>query len=49
MSTTLAIESLFENNIREPSKLGEGTDIGATTLLIESTEGFADGDILYVG
>lgn len=49
MATTLAIESFSENNMRERSKLSEGADIGATTLLVESTEGFADGDIIYVG
>lgn len=49
MPTTLAIESFSDNNIRERSKLSEGADIRATTLLFESTEGFTEGDIIYVG
>ncbi|MFI2837544.1 phage protein Gp36 family protein [Mycolicibacterium sp. PDY-3] len=49
MSTTLAIESFSENNIRERSKLSKGADIGDQVLVFESTEGFAPDDIVYVG
>lgn len=49
MSTTLAIESFSENNIRERSKLSEGAEVGAQVLAFENTQGFESGDIIYVG
>lgn len=49
MPTTLAIESFSDNNIRERSVLSVGAAAGDSNLTLASTEGFANGDIIYVG
>jgi len=49
MPTTLAIESFSDNNIRERSVLAVGAAEGDQNLTMASTEGFANGDIIYVG
>jgi phage gp36-like protein len=49
MSTTLAIESFNETNLRERTTLTGGAVEGAAVLTVASTQGFAPGDIIYVG
>lgn len=49
MSTTLAIESFNETNLRERTSLTTGASAGDTELLVDSTQGYGAGDIVYVG
>ena len=49
MSTTLAIESFSEINIKERTELLEPAAVGDTVVNFVSTAGYADGDILYIG
>lgn len=49
MPTTLNLESFNEINIRERSALTAGADVGDTTTQLASTEGFAAGDVIYIG
>lgn len=49
MSTTLILESFSDINIRERSLLTSGASVGDTALLLESAEGFNDGDVVYIG
>lgn len=49
MSTTLTIESFNPVNLRERTTLSLGVQIGASVLMVASTEGYADGDIIYIG
>ncbi|MDV7992062.1 phage protein Gp36 family protein [Rhodococcus sp. IEGM 1374] len=49
MSTTLAIESFSENNLRERTTLTGGALAGDVQLLVDSTQGYEPGQIIYVG
>lgn len=49
MSTTLILESFSDINIRERSLLTSGASVGDTELVLESTQGFNDGDVVYIG
>lgn len=49
MSTTLAIESFSETNIRERTVLSAGAAAGDTSLTVDSTQGYESGSIIYVG
>lgn len=48
MASTLAIPSLSPSNLRERSVLAADYAAG-TSPVVESTQGFSVGDILYVG
>lgn len=49
MSTTLALESFNDINLRERSALTAAVEAGAETLLVESTQGYAEDEVIYVG
>lgn len=49
MTYTLRADSFDEINIRERSALAADVLPGAIELLLQSTEGYHDGDIIYVG
>ncbi|MFF6951823.1 phage protein Gp36 family protein [Streptomyces iakyrus] len=49
MATTLQIDSFNDINIRERSVLTAATLVGAAELPIESTEGYTEGDVIYIG
>lgn len=49
MSTTLAIESFNEINLRERTTLSADVLLGAEAIQVKSTQGYSAGDILYVG
>lgn len=49
MSTTLLIESFSELNLRERTQLDIAAITGATELTVLSSDGYSDGDIIYLG
>lgn len=49
MATTLRLQSFTASNIRERSALRVAVEPGHSTVELESTAGFAPGDVLYVG
>jgi len=49
MATTLRIDSFHESNIVERGELAADALEGALTLVLRSTQGILDGQIIYVG
>lgn len=49
MATTIRIESFKKINLRERTVLTEAVEAGASTIRVESTEGFEAGQSIYLG
>lgn len=49
MPTTLSVESFSETNIRERTVLTAAAGIGDISLQVDSTQGYNNGAIIYVG
>jgi phage gp36-like protein len=49
MSTTLNIESFGEINLKERTTLTAGAAVAAQSITVPSIQGFAVGDIIYIG
>jgi hypothetical protein len=49
LTTTLKIQSFSESNIRERTALTASVAAGESSLPVESTQGYAPGDIIYLG
>lgn len=49
MATTIRIESFKKINLRERTVLTEDVAVGATSIKVESTQGYVAGQVIYLG